>query len=133
MGRLQDKVMLITGAGSGLGREVAMLAAGEGAKVIVTDKVDARIAPVVDTIVKAGGTASGVHLDVTDEASVEAGVRSAVETYGRLDVVHANAGVTVLGQGSVPFERTSRSSSGTRLTTSTSSASSSPSSTPSAS
>lgn len=104
MERLQDKVMLITGAGSGLGREVALLAAGEGAKVVVTDKIRSRIAPVVDAITAAGGTATGTHLDVTDESSVEAGVQFAVDTYGRLDVTHANAGVTVPGQGTIPLE-----------------------------
>ena len=104
MNRLHDKVMLITGAGSGLGRETALLAAGEGAKVVVTDKIEARIAPVVDKIEAAGGTATGIRVDVTDEADVEAGVAHAVKTYGRLDVAHANAGVTVPGLGSIPFE-----------------------------
>ncbi|WP_216870497.1 SDR family NAD(P)-dependent oxidoreductase [Modestobacter excelsi] len=106
MNRLQDKSMLITGAGSGLGREVALLAAAEGARVVVTDKVEARIQPVVDAITAAGGQATGFRVDVTDESQVEAGVAHTVATFGRLDVAFANAGVTVPGQGTVPLEDT---------------------------
>lgn len=104
MDRLRDKVMLITGGGSGLGRQVGLFAAAEGAKVVVTDKIEERVRLVVDEITAAGGTASGIHLDVTDEASVAAGIDFAVDTYGRLDIAHANAGVTVPGKGSIPFE-----------------------------
>jgi NAD(P)-dependent dehydrogenase (short-subunit alcohol dehydrogenase family) len=56
-GRLQDKVMLITGAGSGLGREVALLAAEEGAKVVVTDKIGGRTEAVTEAITAKGGDA----------------------------------------------------------------------------
>jgi NAD(P)-dependent dehydrogenase (short-subunit alcohol dehydrogenase family) len=105
-GRLQDKVMLITGAGSGLGREVALLAAEEGAKVVVTDKIEGRIGPVVEAITGKGGQAAGLKADVTSEAEVEAAVAFAVDTFGVLNVAHANAGVTVPGQGSVPLEDT---------------------------
>jgi NAD(P)-dependent dehydrogenase (short-subunit alcohol dehydrogenase family) len=98
--------MLITGAGSGLGREVALIAASEGARVVVTDKIAARIQPVVDAIKAAGGEATGVRVDVTNEDEVAAGVAHAVSTYGRLDVAFANAGVTVPGQGTVAFEDT---------------------------
>lgn len=62
MPRLQDRIMTITGAGSGLGREVALVAAAEGATIVVTDKVEARTGPVVDLTVGAGGTASGLRL-----------------------------------------------------------------------
>jgi NAD(P)-dependent dehydrogenase (short-subunit alcohol dehydrogenase family) len=105
-GRLQDKVMLITGAGSGLGREVALLAAGEGAKVVVTDKIEGRIGPVLEAITGKGGQAAGLKADVTSEAEVEAAVAFAVDTFGVLNVAHANAGVTVPGQGTVPLEDT---------------------------
>ncbi|WP_081005151.1 SDR family NAD(P)-dependent oxidoreductase [Rhodococcus rhodochrous] len=104
MNRLLDKVMLITGGGSGLGRQVAILAAQEGAKVVVTDKEEDRIGPVVQAITDTGGTACGVRADVCQEDEVAAAVELAVETYGRLDVAHANAGVTVPGQGSISLE-----------------------------
>ena len=98
--------MLITGAGSGLGREVVLLAAEEGAKVVVTDKIEGRIGPVVEAITSKGGQAAGLKADVTSEAEVEAAVAFAVDTFGVLNVAHANAGVTVPGQGSVPLEDT---------------------------
>jgi NAD(P)-dependent dehydrogenase (short-subunit alcohol dehydrogenase family) len=104
--RLQGKVMLITGAGSGLGREVALLAAEEGAKVVVTDKIEARIGPVVEAITGKGGEAAGLKADVTVEAEVEAAVSFAGDTFGPLNVVHANAGVTVPGQGRIALEDT---------------------------
>ena len=105
-GRLQGKVMLITGAGSGLGREVALLAAEEGAKVVVTDKIDTRIGPVVEAITGKGGEAAGLKADVTVESEVEAAVAFARDTFGTLNIALANAGVTVPGQGSVPLEET---------------------------
>ncbi len=105
-GRLQGKVMLITGAGSGLGREVALLAAEEGAKVVVTDKIGARIGPVVAAITAKGGEAAGLKADVTVEGEVEAAAAFARDTFGTLNIAHANAGVTVPGQGSVPLEET---------------------------
>jgi NAD(P)-dependent dehydrogenase (short-subunit alcohol dehydrogenase family) len=105
-GRLQGKVMLITGAGSGLGREVALLASEEGAKVVVTDKIAARVSPVVAAITAKGGDAAGLKADVTVESEVAAAVAFARDTFGALNVVHANAGVTVPGQGSVALEDT---------------------------
>jgi NAD(P)-dependent dehydrogenase (short-subunit alcohol dehydrogenase family) len=102
--RLQDKIMLITGAASGLGREVALLAAAEGACVVVTDRVEKNIAPVVDLIAERGGAAVGHVVDITDEASLEASFEKTLEQYGRVDIVHANAGVGVPGMGKTPFE-----------------------------
>jgi NAD(P)-dependent dehydrogenase (short-subunit alcohol dehydrogenase family) len=96
--------MLITGGGSGLGRQVALLAAAEGAHVVVTDKIEARIEPVVELIRERGGSASGQFIDVTIEETIEEGFARAAESNGRVDVVHANAGVTVPGMGSVAFE-----------------------------
>ena len=105
-GRLQDKVMLITGAGSGLGREVALLAAEEGAKIVVTDKIEARVGPVVEAIIAKGGAAVSLKADVTVESEVEMAVGFALDTFGVLNIAHANAGVTVPGQGSVHLEET---------------------------
>lgn len=91
MERLTGKVALITGAASGLGRVAAELFAGEGARVVIADVVDG--ADAVNAITVSGGTASYVHCDVTNEASVTAAVRHAVDTHGSLDVMYNNAGV----------------------------------------
>lgn len=91
MERLTGKVTLITGAASGLGRVAAEIFARDGARVVVADVVDGSAA--VEGIRSAGGIASFVHCDVTDEASVTAAVRHAVDTHGSLDVMYNNAGV----------------------------------------
>jgi len=91
MERLSGKVALITGAASGLGRVAAELFAREGARVVIADVVDG--ADAVKSISAAGGAASYVHCDVTNEDSVAAAVRHAVDTHGSLDVMYNNAGV----------------------------------------
>lgn len=91
MGRLQGKVAIITGASSGLGRVGAERFAAEGACVVIADVTDGDDA--VEAIASAGGEASFVRCDVTDEASVENAVNFAVETYGGLHVLYNNAGV----------------------------------------
>ena len=93
MSRLAGKVALITGSASGLGRVAAELFASEGARVVVADVVDG--ADVVAAIASAGGVASFVHTDVTNEESVNAAVRHATDTYGALDVMFNNAGVMI--------------------------------------
>jgi len=89
--RLAGKVAIITGASSGLGRVGAERFAAEGAKVVIADLVDGDDA--VDAISAAGGEAAFVRCDVTDEASLEATVAFAVETFGGLHVLYNNAGV----------------------------------------
>jgi NAD(P)-dependent dehydrogenase (short-subunit alcohol dehydrogenase family) len=89
--RLQGKVALITGASSGLGRVGAELFASEGAKVVIADITDGDEA--MDAITAAGGEATFVRTDVTDEASIEAAVAHAMETFGGLHVIYNNAGV----------------------------------------
>jgi NAD(P)-dependent dehydrogenase (short-subunit alcohol dehydrogenase family) len=91
MGRLSGKVALITGAASGLGRVGAELFAQHGARVVIADVVDGD--ETVEAIAAAGGEASFVRTDVTDEQSVAAAILHAVDTFGGLHVLYNNAGV----------------------------------------
>jgi NAD(P)-dependent dehydrogenase (short-subunit alcohol dehydrogenase family) len=91
--RLADKVALITGGGSGIGKASCLLFAKEGAKVVVVDlKLDTAEAT-VDEIQKAGGDAKAFAADVSKAKDAEAMVRFAEESYGKLNVVFNNAGV----------------------------------------
>ena len=90
-GRLTGKVALITGASSGLGRVGAERFAAEGAQIVIADVNDGDEA--VEAIAAAGGEATFVRCDVTDELSVESAVAHAVETFGGLHVLYNNAGV----------------------------------------
>jgi NAD(P)-dependent dehydrogenase (short-subunit alcohol dehydrogenase family) len=101
--RLKEKIVVITGSGSGLGREGALLFATEGATVFVSDVVPGRAKAVAEQIVAAGGTASATDADVRVEADMERLVAEAVETYGRIDVMWANAGIPEPGFGMKSF------------------------------
>jgi NAD(P)-dependent dehydrogenase (short-subunit alcohol dehydrogenase family) len=93
--RLNDKVALISGAASGMGAATAKLFAREGAKaVVVTDRLDAEGAAVVAEIEKAGGRATYIHLDVTDEAGWKSAVDKTLALHGKLDVMVNNAGIS---------------------------------------
>ncbi|GAA2353153.1 SDR family NAD(P)-dependent oxidoreductase [Streptomyces violaceusniger] len=92
--RLQDKVALITGASSGMGRATAETFAREGATVVVADIVDEDGAVVAEEIQQAGGGAKYLHLDVTDENSWTASIDAILEQFGRLDVLVNNAGIS---------------------------------------
>src|SRR5215471_5137691 len=97
MGRLESKVAFITGAAAGIGRATAVLFAREGARVIVADIA---IVGGEETAHMAGHGAIAIRTDVTDEASVQAAIRTTLDKFGRLDVLHNNAG------GSTPQDNT---------------------------
>jgi NAD(P)-dependent dehydrogenase (short-subunit alcohol dehydrogenase family) len=91
--RLKDKVAVITGGASGIGRAAALLFADEGAAVAVADVEDVGGQETVEQIKHAGGDALYASTDVADEAAVERLVAIAVRTFGRVDILFNNAGV----------------------------------------
>lgn len=93
--KLDGKVAIITGAGSGIGRATALLFAREGARVVVADVVEAAGRETVAQIEASGGEAAFVRVDVSQAAEVENMVRVAVDRFGGLDVLFNNAGLTI--------------------------------------
>lgn len=91
--KLQNKVAIVTGGGSGIGYEIATLFAKEGAKVVIADlHLDsARLA--AEKITKTGGEALGIAMDVANEDQVNTGVTEVIKTYGSLDILVSNAGI----------------------------------------
>ncbi len=92
-GRLDAKVALVTGGASGIGRATALTFAREGAKLIIADLNEEGGQQTVHMITEQGGEATFVQTDVTQTTAVEALISKAVETYGRLDCAHNNAGI----------------------------------------
>ena len=90
---MDDMVAFITGGGSGIGQAAAELLARRGARVALAGRTSDQLAEVAKGIGDAGGTAITVTCDVSDEDSVRSAIATTVETWGRLDVVVANAGV----------------------------------------
>jgi len=93
MGRLEGKSVIITGAGSGIGRAATLLFAKEGAKLIAVDRTEA-VKEVVSEVKKAGGTAEALTADAGSEKDVIAFIDRALKDYGKLDAIWANAGVS---------------------------------------
>ncbi|WP_435166401.1 SDR family NAD(P)-dependent oxidoreductase [Paenibacillus glycanilyticus] len=94
MSRLADKVAIITGAGSGMGREEALLFAREGAKVVATDINEAAVLAVVKEIEAEGGVATAIAHNVASEEQWISVVAAAVKAYGRIDILVNNAGIS---------------------------------------
>jgi NAD(P)-dependent dehydrogenase (short-subunit alcohol dehydrogenase family) len=90
---LEGKAVVITGAGSGVGRAAALLFAAHGAVTVLGDVQDEWAEDTVGLVEAAGGTAVAVHCDVADETQVEELIARAVSEFGRLDVMYNNAGV----------------------------------------
>ena len=97
MGRLDGKVCLITGAGSGIGEASAKLFAREGARVLVADIDEAAAKKTVAAIEHSGGQAAADRVDVTDEMATVALAQRTVERYQRIDVLFNNAGIAGVG------------------------------------
>jgi len=93
MSNITDKVVVITGASSGIGEGAAKLLAAQGAKVVLGARRSNRIDTVVQEISAAGGKAIGFATDVTKRAEVEALIQRAVDGFGRVDVLLNNAGI----------------------------------------
>jgi NAD(P)-dependent dehydrogenase (short-subunit alcohol dehydrogenase family) len=98
MSRLNGRVALVVGGGSGIGAATAQVLASEGAAVLVTDLKPAAAEAVASTIVTAGGQALGRAADVRSSADVQAAVAHTVEAFGALHILHANAGIASTGK-----------------------------------
>ncbi len=94
--RLKDKVAIITGAASGIGREIAVIFAREGVRIAIADLNQQAADATAREIDPHGQRAIGVAMDVSDEAQVEAGTSKVVEAFGALDVLVSNAGIQIV-------------------------------------
>jgi 3-hydroxybutyrate dehydrogenase len=91
--RLKDKVAVVTGAASGIGKEIARTFTREGAKVVIADLDSAGAKATAAELGAAERRALGIAMDVTDEDQVDTGIAAAVEAFGRVDVLVSNAGI----------------------------------------
>ena len=101
MGRLDGKVALITGAGSGMGREAAVLFAREGARVVVSDVAEDGGEETVAAVNAAGGEAVFVRANVAEASDCDAMVQCAMDSFGALHVLYNNAGIFPADDGGV--------------------------------
>ncbi|NHT74194.1 3-hydroxybutyrate dehydrogenase [Rhizobiaceae bacterium CRRU44] len=104
--KLKDKVCIVTGSASGIGRAIAARYVGEGARVAIADlKREVSDATAADLTASGPGEAIGLAMDVTSEDAVNAGVAAVVEKWGRVDVLVSNAGVQIVHKiEDFPFE-----------------------------
>src|SRR5689334_8152723 len=94
--KLQDKCAIVTGAASGIGREIAFTYAREGAKVAIADLNEQAAEATAREIHRAGGRAIGVAMDVTDEQAVTSGVAAVAAAFGGIDILVSNAGIQIV-------------------------------------
>jgi 3-hydroxybutyrate dehydrogenase len=94
--RLKDKVAVITGAASGIGKEIAVIFAREGAKVAIADLDQSAADATAREIDSSGERAVGVAMDVANEQQVEDGIAKVVRTFGTIDVLVSNAGIQIV-------------------------------------
>jgi len=94
--RLKDKTAIITGAASGIGKEIAIVFAREGAKVAIADLNGAAADATAKELDATGKRAIGVAMDVTSEQQVDAGTAKVIETFGGLDILVSNAGIQIV-------------------------------------
>lgn len=98
MQRLKNKVAIVTGSSSGIGKAIALRFGAEGAKVVITARRMALCEQTVAQIVKSGGEAWAIQTDVADERQVERLIEETVKRYGRLDILVNNAGIVAGGR-----------------------------------
>ena len=94
--KLKDKTALVTGAASGIGKEIATVFAREGAKVAIADLALTAAGATVGELRRRGGVAMAVEMDVTDESQVNEGVAAVVEAWGGVDILVSNAGIQIV-------------------------------------
>src|SRR5947208_2488171 len=93
---LQDKVAIVTGAASGIGKEIARAFLAEGAKVAIADLDRAAAEATARALDPSGARAIGVAMNVTDEAQVDRGVEAVAAHFGSIDVLVSNAGIQIV-------------------------------------
>lgn len=92
----REKVAIVTGAASGIGKEIALTLAREGAQVVIADRNAAAAQAAAAELSASGLHALGIAMDVSDESQVQAGVDAAVAAFGRIDVLVSNAGIQIV-------------------------------------
>ena len=94
--KLKDKTAIVTGAASGIGKEIATVFAREGAKVAIADLALAAAGATAEELRRSGAMAMAVEMDVTDESQVNEGVAAVVEAWGGVDILVSNAGIQIV-------------------------------------